>query len=87
MDIGSAFTFMFDDEEWIKKMAIGGGIALVAAILSPILIGFVLFLPLGGYMLETLKVVRDGQTKLPEWSDFGNLFVKTNNNYESRIKN
>jgi len=76
MDIGSAFTFMFDDEEWIKKLAIGGGIALVATILSPILIGLVLFLPLGGYMLETLKGVRDGQTKLPEWSDFGNLFIK-----------
>jgi hypothetical protein len=76
MDIGSAFTFMFDDEEWVKKLAIGGGIALVATILSPILVGIVLFLPLGGYMLETLKGVRDGQTKLPEWSDFGNLFVK-----------
>ncbi|MBN1995102.1 MAG: DUF4013 domain-containing protein [Anaerolineae bacterium] len=76
MDIGSAFTFMFDDEEWVKKLAIGGGIALVGAILSPILIGLVLFLPLGGYMLETLKNVRDGQTKLPEWSDFGKLFMK-----------
>ena len=29
MDIGSAFTFMFDDEEWVKKLAIGGGIALL----------------------------------------------------------
>lgn len=76
MDIGSAFTFMFDDEEWIKKLAIGGGIALVAVILSPILVGLVLFLPLMGYMLETIKSVRDGQTKLPEWADFGNLFVK-----------
>jgi hypothetical protein len=76
MDIGSAFTFMFDDEEWVKKLAIGGGIALVGAILSPILVGIVLFLPLMGYMLETLKNVRDGQTRLPEWADFGNLFVK-----------
>lgn len=76
MDIGSAFTFMFDDEEWVKKLAIGGGIALAAVILSPILVGIVLFLPLMGYMLETIKGVRDGQTKLPEWTDFGNLFVK-----------
>ncbi|MBN1218074.1 MAG: DUF4013 domain-containing protein [Anaerolineae bacterium] len=76
MDIGSAFTFMFDDEEWVKKLAIGGAIALVGTILSPIVVGLVLFLPLGGYMLETLKNVRDGQSKLPEWTDFGNLFKK-----------
>jgi hypothetical protein len=76
MDIGSAFTYMFDDPDWIKKLAIGGGIAFGATILSPILIGLVLFLPLSGYMLETLKGVRDGQKLLPEWSDFGSLFMK-----------
>ena len=77
MDIGSAFTFMFDDQDWIKKIAIGGGITLAAVILSPILIGLVLILPLSGYMLETLKNVRDGRPiPLPEWSDFGNLFSK-----------
>ena len=77
MDIGSAFTFMFDDQDWIKKIAIGGGITLAGIILSPILIGLVLFLPLSGYMLETLKNVRDGRpVPLPEWSDFGSLFTK-----------
>lgn len=77
MDIGSAFTYMFDDQDWIKKIAIGGGITLGALILSPILIGIALFLPLSGYMLETLKNVRDGQpTPLPEWTDFGGLFSK-----------
>lgn len=77
MDIGSAFTYMFDDQDWMKKIAIGGGITLVAIILSPILIGLALILPLSGYMLETLKNVRDGQpTPLPEWTDFGSLFSK-----------
>jgi hypothetical protein len=77
MDIGSAFTYMFDDQDWIKKIAIGGGITLVAIILSPILIGLALFLPLSGYMLETLKNVRDGRpTPLPEWTNFGDLFSK-----------
>lgn len=78
MDIGSAFTYMFDDEEWIKKLAIGGGIALLGFILLPVLlVGLVLFLPLSGYMLEVLKNVRDGQPKpLPEWTDFGALFSK-----------
>ncbi len=76
MDIGSAFTFMFDDEEWVKKLAIGGGIAFAATILSSVVVGLVLFFPLFGYMLETIKSVRDGQTQLPEWTDFGGLFVK-----------
>lgn len=77
MDIGSAFTYMFDDQEWLKKIAIGGGIVLVAIILSPILIGLALLLPINGYMFETLKNVRDGRpTPLPEWSNFGDLFMK-----------
>ncbi len=77
MDIGSAFTYMFDDQDWIKKIAIGGGITLGAIILLPVLIGLALFLPLSGYMLETLKNVRDGRpTPLPEWTNFGDLFSK-----------
>ena len=77
MDIGSAFTYMFDDQEWIKKIAIGGGIMLGALILTPILVGLALFLPLSGYMLDTLKNVRDGRpTPLPEWTNFGDLFSK-----------
>lgn len=75
MDIGSAFTFMFDDEDWIKKLAIGGGIIFAAIILSPVLIGLLLFLPVSGYMIEVLKNVRDGSARpLPDWSDFGGLF-------------
>jgi hypothetical protein len=77
MDIGSAFTYMFDDQDWIKKIAIGGGITLAAVILLPIVVGLALFLPLSGYMLETLKNVRDGRpTPLPEWANFGDLFSK-----------
>lgn len=77
MDIGSAFTYMFDDQDWIKKIAIGGGITLAAIILSPILVGLALFLPLSGYMLETLNNVRDGRPiPLPEWTNFGDLFSK-----------
>lgn len=77
MDIGSAFTFVFDDEDWIKKVAIGGGITLLSAILTPIIIGLALWLPIGGYILQTIKNVRDGQAKpLPEWTDIGGLFSK-----------
>jgi len=74
MDIGSAFTYVFDDEEWIKKLAIGGALVLVAMITLPILVGIViLFIPVG-YMFQVLKNVRDeNPNPLPEWTDFGNL--------------
>ena len=76
MDIGSAFTFVFDDEEWIKKLAVGGAFALGAIILLPLLgLGLLLFLPINGYMVEVIKNVRDGQSKpLPDWDDLGGLF-------------
>lgn len=76
MDIGSAFTFVFDDDDWIKKLAIGGGIAIGGLILLPLLlVGVLLWFPLGGYMLQVIKNVRDGHEKpLPEWDDFGGLF-------------
>ncbi len=76
MDIGSAFTFVFDDEDWIKKIAIGGAISVAGLILLPVLlIGLLLFLPLSGYMIKVIQNVRDGHEKpLPEWNDFGDLF-------------
>ena len=32
MDIGKAFTFVFDDEQWITKVAIAAGILLYEAV-------------------------------------------------------
>lgn len=70
MDIGSAFTYMFDDKDWIKKIAIGGVAMLLGIVIVPILTVY-------GYMLQTLKNVRDNQpTPLPEWSDLGTLTLK-----------
>lgn len=74
MDIGSAFTFVFDDQDWIKKLAIGGLIVLAGIITIPILVGFAILLLVSGYMIEVLKNVRDqNPTPLPEWTDFGAL--------------
>lgn len=71
MDIGSAFTYTFDDEDWIKKVGIGG----VAWLLSSIVLIPIFFI--FGYMLQTLKNVRDGQQRpLPEWDNLGEMFVK-----------
>jgi hypothetical protein len=67
MDIGRSFTFMFDDKDWLKKIAIGGLVTLV-----PIL-NFVSL----GYALRVLRRVSDGQElPLPEWDDWGGDFIR-----------
>lgn len=79
MDIGKSFSFVFEDPRWVSKVAIGGAILLVGTILF-----FLLFLPtlaalivVFGYMLTVVKNVSEGSTTpLPEWNDFGGLFMK-----------
>ncbi len=67
MDIGKAFTYVFDDEEWITKVLIGG---IVAAI--PIL-----NLVAVGYGLRVLRNTAHGEERpLPKWDDWGGDFVR-----------
>lgn len=66
MDIGKSFSYMFEDEDWLKKILIGGIISLV-----PILNFAAL-----GYYLDAMKKVMGGQEiPLPEW-EVGNHFMK-----------
>ena len=68
MDIGKAFTYVFEDEDWVKKVLIGGVINLIP------IAGF-LFTT--GYMLEAIKNVMEGRPlPLPEWDDWGGKFMK-----------
>ncbi len=66
MDIGSSFTYMFEDESWIKKILIGGIISLVP------IVNFAAM----GYVVEVIRNVRDGRpTPLPEWDQFGQMWM------------
>jgi len=68
MDFGKAFTFVFDDEEWVKKIALGGLLSLIPVI------GIFLVI---GYGLEVTKRVIKGDAEvLPDWSDFGGYLTK-----------
>jgi hypothetical protein len=68
MDVGKAFTFVFDDENWIVKVLIGGVLSLIP---------FVGGILVSGYGLELMKNVIQGESKpLPEWDDWGNKLVK-----------
>jgi hypothetical protein len=68
MDIGKAFSYVFEDERWISKVLIGGLILLV-----PIL-NFAVF----GYLVKVAQnVARGNQRPLPEWGgQLGEHFMR-----------
>ena len=72
LDLGRAFSFVFDDPEWVKKILVGG-LILLAGFIIPILPGLVLY----GYALEITHRVYQGRSDaLPEWDDIGGYFVR-----------
>ncbi|HDN79312.1 MAG: hypothetical protein DRI61_10685 [Chloroflexi bacterium] len=67
MDIGKAFTYVFEDENWLVKILIGGVLMLIP-IANLISIG---------YALQVFRNVAEGQERpLPEWDDWGGYFMK-----------
>ncbi len=67
MDFGKAFSFVFEDKEWLKKIAIGGIILLIPIVNFAIL----------GWMLEIGRRVAGGEAEvLPGWDDFGTYFTR-----------
>ena len=66
MDIGKAFGFVFEDEEWIKKLLLGALITLI-----PVFGQFTLM----GYIVAVIRNVLAGSYRpLPEWENLGTYF-------------
>lgn len=79
MDFGKALTFVTEDPKWITKVLIGGAILLVGVLFSWLLLvpliaaAAILF----GYTLNVTKnVAENSSSPLPEWTDFGALFMR-----------
>ena len=67
MDYGLAFSYVFEDEDWVKKLA-------VASVLCLTVIGII---PVLGWGLEVIRrVIKEDPDPLPDWSEFGQYFVK-----------
>ena len=77
MDIGKAFTFVFEDKDWVVKVLIGIGILVAGVVLSWLIIPAILAaLLLSGYSLEiTRRVIRGDAEVLPAWDDWGQLLI------------
>jgi len=77
MDFAKAFTFMFEDPDWLKKLGIGTLIGLLGIVLSPVLVGIVPLLVLLGYTIDVLRNVMHGSDRpLPEWDNWGSFLAK-----------
>jgi hypothetical protein len=77
MDFGKAFTFMFEDPDWLRKLGIGTAIGLVSILLLPFLIGVIPLMILFGYTIEVLRNVMNGlERPLPEWQDWGGFLSR-----------
>ncbi len=73
MNYSEALYFTFRDQNWVKKIAIGGAIAFLCWYAA--LVFFLGFFVLG-YYLGVLRNVRQGvDNPLPEWNELGKLFV------------
>jgi len=67
MDFGKAFSFVFEDKDWVQKIAIGGIIMLIPIVNFAVL----------GWLLEIGRRVAGGEAEvLPGWDDFGTYFVR-----------
>lgn len=72
VDIGRAFGFVTEDEEWVTKVLIGG-----VLLLSNMIIPIVGTLALYGYMITMARNVAQGNPRpLPRWEDFGTLLMR-----------
>ena len=66
MDFGASFSYITEDEDWIKKILIGAVLVLTG-------IGGI---AVSGWMLEIIRRVNDdAQEILPDWSEIGKYFV------------
>jgi hypothetical protein len=76
MDFGKAFTFMFEDETWLKKLGIGTLLGLLMLVLIPSVVLWVVpFIALLGYSIVALRNVMNGLDRpLPEWDNWGEFF-------------
>lgn len=68
MDIGRSFAYVMEDQDWVRKVLLGGVIMLI-----PIVGPFFAM----GYMFATMKnVIAGREVPLPEIDDFGGKLVE-----------
>jgi len=75
LDIGKAFTFPMEDQKWVAKLAIGGGLILAGIIT---IVGWLFTFPVVfGYLaMLTRNVINGNPQPLPEWDNWGERWIE-----------
>jgi Protein of unknown function (DUF4013) len=68
MNFGRAFSYAFQDPDWIKKVGIAAVICIIPVLGSIIVLGWALEI--------TRRVIRNEPEFLPDWSNFGDYLSK-----------
>jgi len=68
MEFGKAFTYVFEDTDWLKKVGIAALVLLIPIIGQLIVLGWSLEI--------TRRVIQNDPKPLPDWSDFGGHVVR-----------
>lgn len=71
MNISRAFTFAFDDRDWLAKLLVTALVTVGAVLLTPVLIGIPLLAALLAWQADVARQVRLGLPRpLPQWDNF-----------------
>ncbi len=77
MDFGKAFTYMFEDPDWLRKLGIGTAVTLIGILFTPLLVGLIPLIAVIGYTVDVVSNVMNGvERPLPEWEDWGGFLSR-----------
>ncbi|MEO1438970.1 MAG: DUF4013 domain-containing protein [Chloroflexota bacterium] len=73
MDLVKSLTYIFEDDDWIVKIAINLGVGLAATFLMPVLFAGLIFVAAqNGWTVQLIRNVMNGKPNpMPTWDDFG----------------
>lgn len=75
MNFSRAFTYAFEDRDWLMKLLVSAMIMLLAILLTVPLIGLALWALVLSYLVLLVRNVRAGVSyPLPAWGNFGKMF-------------
>ncbi|MDY7081996.1 MAG: DUF4013 domain-containing protein [Halobacteria archaeon] len=80
--IADGLAYLSNDENWVKKLLVGGGILAASGFIGGALwfliityfVSFLIAFPVGGYYIRVMRATVRGEDNPPSFDNWGNLF-------------